>query len=136
MLLRARREDRHRARPRGSRGHARKGQWRGIDLPFLQLGLLSGRRRAARDTRTASAGRDVTPSGQQRTYEAILSGNARARSVEPCGGPTSSSVVDLETEAVAKAILLGRLRPPGRVEIAPGASISQKNGRAISPSAT
>src|SRR5262245_64269239 len=59
MLLRARREDRHRARTRRGRGHARKGQWRGIDLPFLQLGLLPGRRRAARDTRTALAGSDV-----------------------------------------------------------------------------
>src|SRR5262245_46620051 len=56
-------------------------------------------------------------SGHQRADEAILSRNARARSVEPGRGVTSGSVVDLEREAVARAILLGGLRPAGRVEI-------------------
>jgi uncharacterized membrane protein YciS (DUF1049 family) len=36
-------------------------------------------------------------------------------------------IVDLETETVASAILLGRLRPAGRVEVAMSALISQKN---------
>src|SRR5215813_795877 len=67
-------------------------------------------------------------SGHQRTDEAILSRNARARSVEAGRGVTSSSVVDLETETVARAILLGGLRPAGRVEIAMSGSISQKKG--------
>src|SRR5215510_3517053 len=75
-------------------------------------------------------------SGHQRTDEAILSRTARARSVESGRGVTSSSVDDLETETVARAILLGGLRPAGRVEIAMSASISQKNGRSVTPSAT
>src|SRR5262245_38365673 len=62
-------------------------------------------------------------SGHQRTDEAILSGNARARSVAPGRGVTSSSDVDLERETVARAILLGRIRPAGRVEIVMSASI-------------
>src|SRR5262245_17613507 len=68
-------------------------------------------------------------SGHQRTDETILSRTARARSVAPGRGVTSSSVVDLERETVARAILLGRLRTARRVEIAMGASISQKKGR-------
>src|SRR5262249_36263217 len=67
-------------------------------------------------------------SGHQRTDETILSRNARARSVAPGRGVTSSSVVDLETETVARAILLGGLRPAGRVEIAKSASISKNKG--------
>lgn len=35
-------------------------------------------------------------------------------------------IVDLETETMESAVLLGRLRPAGRVEIAMSASISQK----------
>src|SRR5215475_7341838 len=62
----------------------------------------------------------------QRTDETVLSRNARARSVEAGRGVTSSSVIDLETEAVAGAILLGGLRPPGRVEIAMSGAISEK----------
>src|SRR5215813_2765705 len=67
-------------------------------------------------------------SGYQRIDEAILSRTARARSVASGRGVTPSSVVDLETEAVARAVLLGRLRPAGRVEIAMGAWISQTKG--------
>jgi hypothetical protein len=37
------------------------------------------------------------------------------------------AVVDLETETVAGALLLGGLRPAGRVEIAMSASISRSN---------
>ena len=51
-------------------------------------------------------------------------------------GVASSSDVDLETEAVAGAILLGRLRPAGRVEIAMSASIFQKNRGAIAREAS
>jgi hypothetical protein len=40
----------------------------------------------------------------------------------------SSTVVDLERETVAGALLLGRLRPASGVEIAMSASISQKKG--------
>jgi hypothetical protein len=65
-------------------------------------------------------------SGDQWTDDAILSRNARAGAIEPGRGVASSSVVDLETEAVASAILLGRLRPAGRVEIAMSASIPRK----------
>src|SRR5215510_7283382 len=72
------------------------------------------RRRPAYCSKPVEGGR----SGHQRADEAILSRNARARSVERGRGVTSSSDVDLEREAVASAILLGRLRPPGRVEIA------------------
>src|SRR5215510_2279769 len=67
-------------------------------------------------------------SSHQRADEAILSRNARARSVAPGRGVTSSTVVDLETETVARALLLGRLRPAGRVEIAMSSSLSRKNG--------
>src|SRR5262249_48299471 len=69
--------------------------------------------------------------GNQRTDEAILSRNARARSVEPGRGVTSSSIDNLERETVARAILLGGLRPAGRVEIEMSASISQRKGRVI-----
>src|SRR5262245_37248525 len=62
--------------------------------------------------------------GHQRTDEAILSRTARARSVASGRGVASSSVVDLETETVAGAILLGRLRPARRVELTISASIS------------
>jgi hypothetical protein len=47
------------------------------------------------------------------TQKALEKWNARARSVDPSGSFTSSSVVDLETEAVARAILLGGLCPAG-----------------------
>src|SRR5262245_61200611 len=63
-------------------------------------------------------------SGHQRTDETILSRTARPRSVEPGRGVTSSADFDLERETVAGAILLGRLRPAGRVEIAMSAPIS------------
>src|SRR5262250_1936757 len=63
-------------------------------------------------------------SGHQRTDETVLSRNARARSVAPGRGVTSSSVDDLETETMARAILLGGLRPAGRVEITMIAVIS------------
>src|SRR5215813_13248244 len=69
--------------------------------------------------------------GHRRADETILSRNARARSVEPGRGVTSSPVVDLERETVARALLLGGLRPAWRVEIAMSVSNSQRKGWVI-----
>src|SRR5262245_28777264 len=71
------------------------------------------RRGPARRRKPVEGGRP----GHQRADEAILSRAARAGSVAPGRGVAPSSVVDLERETMARAILLGRLRPAGRVEI-------------------
>src|SRR5215831_2607131 len=56
-------------------------------------------------------------SGHERADETVLSRTAGARANEPGRGFTSSSVVDLERETVESALLLGGLRPAGRVEV-------------------
>jgi len=56
-------------------------------------------------------------SSHRRADEAILSRTARGGALAAGRSLKAGSVVDLETEPVASAVLLGRLRPAGRVEI-------------------
>ena len=75
---------------------------------------------------TSTATRQRIESGE--AFDVAILTTEVVNELSKAGKIASGSVVDLERETVAGAILLGRLRTAGRVEITMSAAISQKKG--------